>query len=47
MADFYSAVDISQKFDVVFDDVLAGKTPNLAVMYELKELLSSLAARQE
>ena len=39
--------EISQKFDVVFDDVLAGKTPNLAVMYELKELLSSLAARQE
>lgn len=38
--------EISEKFDAVFDSVVAGKTPNLAVMYELKELLSSLTAQQ-
>lgn len=37
--------EISQKFDVVFDSIAAGKTPNLAVMYELKELLNTLTAQ--
>lgn len=35
--------EINQKFDAVFDSVIAGKTPNLALMYELKELLNQLA----
>jgi DNA-binding response OmpR family regulator len=30
--------EIKQKFDAVFDSVVAGKTPNLALMYELKEI---------
>jgi DNA-binding response OmpR family regulator len=38
--------EISQKFDIVFDSIVAGKTPNLAVMYELKELLNNLTASQ-
>lgn len=38
--------EISQKFDLVFDSIVAGKTPNLAVMYELKELLNNLTAQQ-
>lgn len=37
--------EISQKFDVVFDSIVAGKTPNLAVMYELKELLNELTTQ--
>ncbi|QQN74297.1 PleD family two-component system response regulator [Croceicoccus sp. YJ47] len=35
-------VEINQKFNVVFDSVVAGKTPNLALIYELKELLNQL-----
>ncbi|HSF13259.1 MAG TPA: response regulator [Erythrobacter sp.] len=38
--------EIRQKFDVVFDSIVAGKTPNLAVMYELKELLADLTAQE-
>ena len=38
--------EISQKFDAVFDGVVAGKTPNLALMYELKELLNQLLVDQ-
>jgi DNA-binding response OmpR family regulator len=38
--------EIRQKFDVVFDSIVAGKTPNLAVMYELKELLAGLTAEE-
>ncbi|WP_299307211.1 response regulator [uncultured Croceicoccus sp.] len=34
--------EISQKFNVVFDSVVDGKTPNLALIYELKELLNQL-----
>ena len=37
--------EISQKFDIVFDSIVAGKTPNLAVMYELKELLNALTTQ--
>lgn len=39
--------EITEKFNLVFDSIVAGRTPNLAVMYELKELLGSLAAPQE
>lgn len=45
IADFPLA-EISQKFEVVFESIVAGKTPNLALMYELKELFSSLSAKQ-
>lgn len=38
--------EINQKFDAVFDSVVAGKTPNLALMYELKELLNQLVMEQ-
>ncbi len=38
--------EISQKFDIVFDSIVAGKTPNLALMYELKELLNKLTAQE-
>jgi DNA-binding response OmpR family regulator len=39
--------EISQKFDLVFDSIVAGKTPNLAVMYDLKELLNNLAVQEQ
>lgn len=35
--------EISSKFDLVFESVLAGKTPNLALMYDLKELICELS----
>lgn len=38
--------EINQKFDAVFDAVVAGKTPNLALMFELKELLNQLVMEQ-
>ena len=38
--------EISEKFDVVFDAITSGKTPNLALMFELKELLNQHAADQ-
>lgn len=38
--------EISEKFDLVFESIVAGKTPNLALMYALKELLNNLTARQ-
>lgn len=37
-----SVEQISSKFDLVFESVLAGKTPNLALMYDLKELIAAL-----
>lgn len=39
--------EINQKFGVVFDSVVAGKTPNLALMFELKELLNQLVLEEE
>lgn len=41
-----SLAEISQKFDLVFESIVAGKTPNLAVMYELKELLKNLTEQE-
>lgn len=37
--------EISQKFDIVFDSIVAGQTPNVALMFELKELLNNLNAQ--
>lgn len=37
--------EINQKFDIVFDSIVEGKTPNLAIMYELKELLNNLTTQ--
>lgn len=45
-----SIEEISSKFDLVFESITTGKTPNLALMYELKELIAALhhpAATQE
>lgn len=38
--------EIRQKFDAVFDSVVAGKTPNLALMYELKEIFDRAMSQQ-
>ena len=38
--------EIKQKFDAVFDSVVAGKTPNLALMFELKEILDQLVLQE-
>ena len=45
-----SGVDLAEvveKFDLVFDSIVAGKTPNLAVMYEIKELLRNLTVQEK
>lgn len=39
--------EIAEKFDLVFDSIVAGKTPNLAVMYEIKELLRNLTVQEK
>jgi DNA-binding response OmpR family regulator len=39
--------EIAEKFDLVFDSIVAGKTPNLAVMYEIKELLRNLMVQEQ
>lgn len=38
--------EIRQKFDAVFDSVVAGKTPNLALMFELKEIFDRAMSQE-
>lgn len=38
--------EIKHKFDAVFDSVVAGRTPNLALMYELKEIFDQLSCQE-
>lgn len=38
--------EIKHKFDAVFDSVVAGRTPNLALMYELKDIFDQLTCQE-